>query len=410
MVALLANSSPDLRGAHSRWAVPSLAGGAFVYVTAEGLPIGLLGPMARGLGVSSSSIGLLVTVYAAVAAIAAVPVTALADRWGRRAVIVTAVGLLGVSQLAMAAAPDYAVAMVARVICALAHGVFWSMLAPVAARLATPERAGRATATVFAGNSLALVVGLPASTALGQAIGWRGAMAALGLAAIAIGVAARATMPPLPPTGLNQDLRAVPALLRRRPLLALCSVTALVVIGHFTGYTYITPLVRRDAGVAGIGVSLMLLVYGLAGMAGLAFAGRLVDRRLRACAGGCAVGVAVALAILAVAADGSLLATVVAVAIWGAAFTALPVCLQSAVLRVAPDAADTASALYVVAFQIGIGGGALAGSALVAAGHLPWVPAVGTALAASGAALALLASAAFPPLARLRNQPARDGQ
>ena len=59
-------------------------------------------------------------------------------------------------------------------------------------------------------------------------------------------------------------------------------------------------------------------------------------------------------------------------------------CLQCAVLRVAPRSADTASALYVVAFQVGIGGGALAGSILVDAGHLGELPLIGTAFAAVG--------------------------
>ena len=89
-------------------------------------------------------------------------------------------------------------------------------------------------------------------------------------------------------------------------------------------------------------------------------------------------------------------ATVTAVILWGAAFTAFPVTGQAAVLRVAPRSADTASALYVVAFQIGIGGGALPGSVLVDAGLLSALCVVGTALATAGLLLTLAARRAFP--------------
>jgi predicted MFS family arabinose efflux permease len=183
--------------------------------------------------------------------------------------------------------------------------------------------------------------------------------------------------------------------------MAVCAATALIVVGQFTAYTYITALIRRDAGFVGLSISAVLVVYGLAGVGGIAVIGRMVDRRLRSASGLAGAGVALALGVLA-AAHGSILGTVGAVALWGAAFTALPVCLQSAVLRVAPDAGDAASALYVVAFQIGIGGGALAGSALVASGNLGSLPAVGMVLALAGTAVVFLAPQAFPSHRRRR--------
>ena len=123
----------------------------------------------------------------------------------------------------------------------------------------------------------------------------------------------------------------------------------------------------------------------------------MTDHHPRRATAACALGVAVALAGLTTVAHGSGAATVAAVIIWGAAFTALPVCLQTAVLRVAPRSADTASALFVVAFQIGIGGGALVGSVLVDAGFLAGLCLTWAALAAAGLLVVLAAGRAFPP-------------
>lgn len=382
----------------------TLASAAFVYVTAEILPVGLLPQLSAGLHVSDGAVGLLVTAYAGVAGLAALPVTARMGSRPRRQVVAGAVALLAVSLFIMAVAPDYAVLLSARLLCALAHGVFWSVLAPVAARLAPPGKAGRATATVFAGNSLALVLGVPLATALGQVTGWRIAMAVVGGAAVASAVGLRMTMPPLPPEpapggaaeGGARPLSMAPAL-RSGPLAVLCAVTTLLVIGHFTAYTYIAALVRRDAGLAGLALSAVLFAYGAAGIAGIALTGWVTDRRPRQAAAACALGLTAALLGLTLLAPGSPVATVAVVIVWGAAFTALPVCLQGGVLRIAPGFADTASALYVVAFQIGIGGGSLGGALLVDSGLLGDLPAIATMLAATGTIVLLTARRAFPP-------------
>ena len=144
----------------SRLGLTALAGASFVYVTAETLPVGLLPQLSTGLHVRPGAIGLLVTVYAAVAGLTAIPLTASLEHRSRRSVVVGCVALLALSQFMVTVAPDYAVVLAARVLCALAHGVFWSMLAPVAARLAPPGQGGRATALVFVGNSVALVGGI----------------------------------------------------------------------------------------------------------------------------------------------------------------------------------------------------------------------------------------------------------
>jgi predicted MFS family arabinose efflux permease len=384
----------------------TLAGAAFVYVTAETLPVGLIPQLSAGLHVRPGTVGLLVTVYAAMAGLSAIPLTAALEHRSRRQVVVGCVVLLALSQFLIAVAPDYAVIMAARVACALAHGVFWSMLPSVAARLVAPGRAGRATAMVFSGNSLALVFGVPVGTALGHVAGWRPAMATLGVAAAGVAVALRRVLPALSPGpgtapgpdahGLRARAAAVPAALRSAPLLAVCVITVLVVTGHFTAYTYITALVRSDAGFTGLALSAVLFAYGAAGIGGIWLAGRITDQRPRGATAACALGVAVALTGLTTVARGSAAGTVAAVIVWGAAFTALPVCLQAAVLRVAPRSADTASALYVVAFQIGIGGGALAGSLLVDTGVLAGLCVIGAALAAAGLLIVLTARRAFP--------------
>lgn len=383
-----------------RAALAALAASAFVYVTAETIPVGLLPQIAHGLSVTEADVGLLLTSYAVVAGLTTIPLTAITMRVPRHLLIAATVAVFAVSQLAAALAPTFAALILARLICALAHGVFWSAIAPVAARLAPVGQAGKATALVFLGNSLAIVLGVPLGTALGQWLGWRAAIAVLAVAGALCVAVLLVVLPALPalPADLvartGARLRASVTIIRSGPVAAVCLVTAVLVIGHFAAYTYIAPLVRRDGGLEGVGLSLLLLGYGAAGLVGNFVMGRYVDRRPRqVLIGSIAVIVIALVALVPVLGPAP---TVLAALLWGGAFTATPVCLQAAILRVAPHARDAASAVYVVAFQVGIGGGALVGERFVRAGHLAALPAVAAVLALTAGLIALAAREAFP--------------
>jgi predicted MFS family arabinose efflux permease len=384
----------------NRPALAVLGASAFFYVTAETIPVGLLPQIAAGLSVSEADVGLLLTSYAVVAGLTTIPLTAITMRIPRHLLIAVTVAIFAVSQVAAALAPTFLILILTRLVCALAHGVFWSAIGPVTARLAPPGRAGKATALVFLGNSLAIVLGVPLGTALGQWLGWRVAIAALAAGGALCVVALLAMLPKLPalPRDLGMhtgaQLRASVAIVRHRPVALLCLVTAVLVIGHFAAYTYLAPLVRRDGGLEGVGLSLLLLGYGAAGLLGNFVVGRLIDRRP-----GPVLTILLAVVVVSVAALAPVLGavpTVIAALVWGGAFTAIPVCLAAGILRVAPMARDAGSAGYVVAFQIGIGGGAFVGERFVRAGQLGWLPVLAAAFALVACLLVVASRQAFP--------------
>jgi predicted MFS family arabinose efflux permease len=373
-----------------------LAAACFTFVTTETQPVALLVPMAHGLHVSESTVGLLMTAYAGVAALSAIPLTVLASRIPRRRLVIFTVATLVVSQLVLGIAPSYGVALGARLIGALAHGVYWAVLAQIIASLVPRERVGRATAAVLAGNSLALVAGTPLVSALGALVGWRAAVDVMGVCSLAVVVAMVFVIPNVPAaSGAADGRRAVLArAARHRGVLIICCITVLLAFGQFVAFTYLAPLVRTHTGLTGTGLSAVLLAYGAAGVFGVAFVGRIADHHPRRALMLCCGGIVAGIALIAGIPHGTLV-MVVATLAWGAGFTALPICLQSAVLRVAPDIPDTASALYVVAFQIGIGAGALAGAGLLGAHELSTIPDVALAVFIAGSLLAVLARVTF---------------
>lgn len=357
----------------------TLALAAFAYNTSESFPVGLLTQMAGGLGVSESLIGALLTVYAAIVAITAIPLVVMTSNVGRRRLVVITVIALAISNLAMAVAPNYEILLAGRLLSATTHGIFWSMIAPTAAMLAPKGREGYAIAMAFAGASLAMVAGTPLVTAMGNLLGWRVSAAALGMVSALAAIGLRAMLPALEvtdtPSGRARWLPFL-QLVKSRALLGLCAATIVVVTAYFATYTYISLFVERYTGLSGAGLSIVLFAFGTAGFFGVFAVGRVTDRFPRRAALACVGALAVALLGIGLLGFVSPVGVIASIILLGASFTAVPVCLQAAVLRVAPNAGDVASSIYVVAFQVGIAGGSLAGGVALDSGHLDAIPVI----------------------------------
>jgi DHA1 family inner membrane transport protein len=350
---------PVSRG-RSMAALGALMLAAFCYLTVETLPVGLLPVIAADLGVTLTAVGLLVTGYGLTVAIFSLPLTRLVRRVPRRLLISV---LLAVFVVATAATVTggYPVLLGGRVVTALSQAVFWSVAAPAAAALFPPRMRGRAVAAVFGGASMAPVLGVPAATWLGQQAGWRVAfLAVAGLALVAMaGVAAL-----LPAGGADGGHAAAGSAPDARRFRLLLVATALVITGVFTAYTYLTPYLTDVAGFPDGSVSLLLLVYGVAGIGGVVLTGFLADRAARL-----SVQLPVGLLVVVLLGLWGLAAwqaaVVALVALWGFAMPQVPSAMQNRILVVAPGRTDLASAMLSSAFNAGIAGGALLGGVLL---------------------------------------------
>jgi predicted MFS family arabinose efflux permease len=379
-----------------------LAVAAFGYNTSESFPVGLLPRMSADLQVAESQVGALLALYAALVAITVIPLVVMTSSVGRRRVILITVAALAVSNAAISVAPSYELLLGARLLSATTHGIFWSMIAPTAALLVPKGREGYATSIAFTGSSLAMVAGTPMVTALGELIGWRFAAALLSCLAIFTFIGLRAALPSWGSSSEDVGHRAKWApfigTVKGGTLMTLCGVTVLIVIAYFAIYTYIAVFLERYAGVTGAALSMVLLAFGLAGLAGVFIVGKVTDRRPRLAAVACLGTLAAALFGMAVFAGVAPVAVMISVVALGGAFAAVPVCLQSAVIRVAPGSADVASAVYVVAFQIGIAGGSFLGGWMIDRDHLDRVPVWAGLIAVLASVIVIRLGKAFTPL------------
>ncbi|MEU9995465.1 MFS transporter [Streptomyces sp. NPDC050848] len=366
--------------------------GIFTVMTAELLPVGLLTPVAGDLGVSAGTAGLMVTVPGLVAAASAPLIALRAAGADRRTVLVLLMALVAVANLGTALAGHMAVVLAARALLGVAIGGFWALAGGLPPRLVPAAGVGRATAVIFGGVSAASVLGVPAATAAAEWTGWRGAFAGVGVMAVLATGALVILLPALPGTpgappgrrggGGIAGLLELPR--RNASVRVGLLLTLLLVTGHFLAYAFVRPVLAEHAQVPQRFVGLLLLGYGIAGVAGNFLAGPRAARSPRRTLAALGAGLTVALLALALL-GGTPPAGAALLILWGLAYGGVSVGLQSFFMAVAaPEDVETATGLHVSVFCLSIALGALLGGLITDATTL-------TAVLSTGAALTLAA-------------------
>lgn len=391
----------------------TLSAAVFLSVTSEMLPTGLLPEMSESLGVSESQVGLLVTWFAFTVVVTSTTLTHLTRRMPRHGLVVGVLVVFAISNVLTAIAPSYEFVIASRVIGGMAHGLFWAVVGAYAAHLVPKEQIGRAVSITIAGGTLAFVFGVPIATAAGHVLGWQLSFVMLAVLMLVGALLVWRFLPPVDHYGAavpNTTTGAVavsPAAAgsRRDPTITavalICCITGLIMVGHYTFYTYVAPFLIDGLGVGTDALAPLLFAYGVAGAGGLVIAGTLFGPRPQ-------LGLVVAIVVSAIGVGtlavftANLPVAIAAFLLWGLAFGALPPLLQTRLLHAASvRIRDTASAVYTTAFNVGIGGGALLGAVLLDAVGLEIVPFVYLGILVAALALVLVTDMLIRRRARL---------
>lgn len=339
----------------------ALAMAAFITILTEALPAGLLPQMAQGLAVSEAWVGQTVTVYAIGSLVAAIPLTLATQGIRRRPLLLAAMAGFFVANTVTTLSTSFALTMLARFLAGVAAGLLWALLAGYAARMVPECQRGRAIAIAMVGTPLALSLGVPAGAFLGALAGWRVCFGIMSAMALILMVWVRVQVPDFDgqTKGRQLSLGRVVALPGIRPVLF---VVLAFVLAHNMLYTYIAPFLAA-AGMAER-TDVVLLVFGVASLAGIWIVGVLIDRHLRVLTLASTLLFGVAAIALGV---GSEVPAIVhaAVGLWGLAFGGAATLFQTALAKAAGDAADIAQSMLVTAWNTAIAGGGLVGGVLL---------------------------------------------
>nr|WP_235334861.1 MFS transporter [Pantoea anthophila] len=369
----------------------------FIAILTETLPAGLLPDISQGLGVSQVMAGQLVSLYALGSLLAAIPLTVLTSGWRRKKVLLLAIGIFVIFNTITTFSASYWLTLAARFMSGVAAGLAWGMLAGYARRLVSPDLQGRALAIAMVGIPVALSLGTPAGSWLGNMLGWRVAFGVMAALAIVLFIWAWVAVPDLP--GQKADRRLPVWQVFRmpgvRPVLA---VIFLWMTAHNILYTFIGPFLALSGLSNAVG--LILLVFGLAALTGIGITGIWVDRHLRRLV---LLSLAALAAVSVVLAMGMREQVVIflAVIVWGWSFGGASTQMQTAAADSAGNHVDVVQAMVTTAWNLAIASGGILGGLLLnraGAASFPWAL---MALMAVAFMIALLAKQqAFRPGAR----------
>ncbi|MGW2403211.1 MFS transporter [Streptomyces sp. NPDC001739] len=352
-------------------ALLALAIAVFLTSLTETLPAGLLPAMSAGLHTSESATGQTVTIYALGTVLTAIPLSAATAGWRRKRLLLTAMAGFAVANTVTAWSANYPLTLAARFVAGVAAGLAWALLAGYARRMVAPHQEGRALAIAMAGIPVALSLGVPAGTFLGQVVSWQAAFLAMTALTVVLLVWIVVAVPDYPGQGPGGKL-PMRRTLRVPGVTPVLFVTLVFVLAHTILYAYIATFLHH-IGLGGR-TDAALLVFGIASLAGIWIVGTFIHRHLRTLTLASAVLVGVAAAVLG-AFSGSHALVYVAVALWGLGWGGVPTLLQTAAGQAGGGAADAAQAMLVTLWNAAMAAGGIIGGFLlqaVGADAFPW--------------------------------------
>jgi len=379
---------------------------ALAFGTAEFVIAGILPDVASGLGISIPVAGFLISGYAIGIAIGGPVLAVLTKKLTRKTLILLLGAVFTFGQVLCAIAPTFELLLAARVIVSVVHGTYFGIAAIVAVSLVPEDRRGFAVALILSGLTVSNILGVPAGTAIGNALGWRATFWAVGVLGLLATIATALFLPASAGQGATTGsfMREFKAL-GRQQIISSLAIVVLVMIGQYSLFTYIAPLLHEVTMLDKDTVPWILLLFGVGSTIGVFIGGRLADWKLMP---SLIVIMLLQAAIYMAIYFASPYAIVMAVTViaWGGVNFAFGSPVQSRVLAWAADAPNLASALIPTGFNIGIAIGAVLGAALLENGfgyrNLPWIGAGALLLAVAIAILSYVwekRSGAVPPLA-----------
>lgn len=360
MTSAVENALPDRdRAAHWNgvWAITLCV---FALVASEFMPVSLLSPVSRDLGISEGLAGQGIAISGALAVLTSLLISTLAGNIDRKILLLGLTTLMAVSGVVIALAPDYLTYMVGRALIGVVIGGFWSMSAALAIRLVPRDQVPRALAIFNGGNALAMVIAAPLGSYLGSVMGWRGAFFCLVPVALVVFIWQCVSLPSMKTAAEEKKAGNVLRLLRKPQVATGMAACGLFFMGQFALFTYLRPFLETVTRVDVSTLSLILLTIGMAGFMGTLIIGVFLRKGFYLTLMAIPL-MMTAIAVMLMLTGHRLWIVAPLLGLWGLVATAAPVGWWSWVARTFPDNAEAGGGLMVAVVQLSIALGSTAG-------------------------------------------------
>jgi DHA1 family inner membrane transport protein len=335
----------------NKWIILALILCVFGNTTGEFVIAGILPDVAQDLKVSISSAGLLVTAYAMGMIVGGPVLTALTVRYSRKTLIICLLFVSLMGNIASMLAPSYPLLFIARTITSFVTSTFFANAIVIAALAASPGKQASAVSKLAFGMNLAMIMGAPIGTFIGNHFGWRTTFLAIAVCC-AIGLlSVYRLLPHGPKPYVETSPLAEFKVFRKRDVRLAIAITVIGNAGLLAVFTYLSPLLTNVAGFAPDAVSILLMVYGVGATIGNFLGGWLSDRAPMPSQFGLLTALAVALVSMWIFGTVMTATSILVFIIGMLGFAVIPG-MQSRVLATATDAPTLAIAVNASAYQL----------------------------------------------------------
>ncbi|MCM3003616.1 MFS transporter [Priestia koreensis] len=251
--------------------------GAFGIINTEMGVIGILPYIADHFHISVSKAGWLVSLFALTVSISGPTMPLLFSGINRKKAMLVVLGIFVLGNVVSIFTSNFTIAVIARIIPAIFHPIYFSAAFTMAANSVREEEAPKAVSKVFIGVSAGMVLGVPIASFLASTISFQVSMAFFAIVNAIVFIATWAFFPSMP---VKEKLSYGAQLsVLKKPIVWLSIIAVLLFNSAVFGvYSYLAEYLKSVTNLSGNAISFMLILFGGANIIGNVIAGKLLTK------------------------------------------------------------------------------------------------------------------------------------
>ncbi|OQP68444.1 MFS transporter [Niastella populi] len=351
-----------------------MALGAFGIITTEFGIIGIMPAIAKHFNVSIDTAGWLLSGFALTIALTGPFSVLLTSKINRKWMMCLVLLTFVASNILSAVSPNFTVLMIARILPAFLHPVFWAVATVAASKQVEPKDAPKAVSVVLGGLSVATVLGVPITTYISELINWQASFYVSGVINLIAFAALLAFVPSMPVTE-KQSVKSQLVILKKGQMWVNLVATMIMIAGIFATYSFLAEYLGKISSMDGTQISIMLLLFGATGIAGNWVTGIALSKNVMLTTRFFLLSL-VGIHLLAYTFGGLFIPMTAIVGIWGFIHTGGFLIGQTRSTSEAPEAPELAASLMVSFGNAGVSLGTFLGGLVIKSfgvHHVIWI-------------------------------------
>ncbi|MCB4755272.1 MAG: MFS transporter, partial [Sulfurovum sp.] len=337
---------------------------AFAIGTAEFIIAGILTQVSESLEISEGQAGNLITAYALAIVIGGPILTIWLAKHDKKRVLIGLMVLFIIGNFISAMTSDYTILLISRIVTGLTQGPFYGIGSVVATKLVSENMSGQAVGQMFAGLTLANVLGVPGGSWIGNHWGWNTTFFIVSILGAIAALAIMYFIPKLQESEASTNIKSQLSAFKNPDLIASLMITILAWAGFMAFYGYIAPIAEQVAGFDRSDLTWILVVVGIGLVIGNELGGKTADINIGKSLMGWTGLMILSLIIIGFVASNQW-AFVIAAFFFGiVSFANIP-SMQMRVMKYGSNAPELASTANISAFNIANAMGGFLGSIVI---------------------------------------------